>query len=42
MNREIKFRFFDKDNERMMNDLDVLDLTVNQSLKSDETNTEIS
>lgn len=42
MNREIKFRFFDKYNERMMNDLDVLDLTVNQSLKSDETNTEIS
>lgn len=34
--REIKFRFIEKDNARILDDIDVLELTVNQSLKSDE------
>ena len=34
--REIKFRFYDKENKKMLNDLDVFELTVNQSLKSDD------
>ena len=34
--REIKFRFFDTQHKMMLNDLDVADLTINQSLKDDD------
>ncbi len=36
MMREIKFRFYDKDNRKMLNDLDVLGLTINELLESDD------